>query len=82
MLAKTMVIKGDYRAFQAVIVVKNPPTNAGDVRDAGLISGLGRSPGGGRGNPLQYPCLKNPMDRGDWRATVHRVAESDTIEAS
>ena len=56
-------------------VVKNPPANAGDE---GSIPGLGRSPGGGNVNPLQYSCLENPMDRGAWRATVHRVAESDT----
>ena len=60
MLAKNMVIKGDYRAFQVELVVKNPPTNAGDVRDAGLISGLGRLPGGGHDNPLQGSCLENP----------------------
>ena len=58
--------------------VKSPHANAEDVRDAGLISGLGRSLGGRRGNPLQYPCLKNPMDRGNWGATVHRVAKSQT----
>ena len=46
------------------LVVKNPPANTGDVRDMGLIPGLGRSPGGGHGNLLQYSCLKNPMDRG------------------
>ena len=45
-------------------MVKNPPVNAGDIRDVGLIPGLGRSPGGGHGNPLQYSCLENPMDRG------------------
>ena len=54
---------------------KNPPANAGDIRDAGLISGSGRCPGGGHGNPLQYSCLENPMDRGAWRATVHRVTK-------
>ena len=59
-----MVIKGDYRAFQVELVVKNPPTNAGDVRDAGLISGLGRLPGEGNGYPLQCSCLENPMDGG------------------
>ena len=47
--------------------------------DAGLISGLGRSPGGGHDNPLQYSCLENPMDRGAWQATVHRVAKSQTL---
>ena len=60
------------------LVVKNPPANAGDVRDAGLIPGLGRPPGGGNGNPLQYSCLGNPTDRGARWATVHGVAESDT----
>ena len=53
--------------------VKNPIANAGDIRDEGLIPGLGRSPGGGHGNPLQYSCLENPMERGAWRATVHGV---------
>ena len=57
-------------------MVKNPPVDAGD---AGSIPGLGRSPGGGHGNPLQYSCLENPMDRGAWWATAHGVAkESDT----
>ena len=51
-------------ASQVALVVKNPPANAGDVRDAGLIPGLGRSPGGRNGNLLQYSCLENPMDRG------------------
>ena len=59
------------------LAVKNSPTNAGDIRDAGSIPGLGRS-GGGRGNPLQYSCLENRMDRGAWWATVHRVAKSQT----
>ena len=61
------------KASQVVLVVKNPPANAGDKRDSGLIPGLGRSPGGGHGNSLQYSCLENPMDRGAWRATVHGV---------
>ena len=56
-------------------MVKNPPANAGDVRDSGLIPGLRRSPGEGNGNPLQYSCLENPMDRGTWQATVHGVAK-------
>ena len=60
-------------ASQGMIVVKNPPANAGDMRDVGLIPGLGRSPGGGHGNPVQYSCLKNPKDNGDWWATVHSV---------
>ena len=56
-------------------MVKNLPANAGDVVS---ISGLGRSPGGVHGNPLQYSCLENPMDRGAWLATVYRVAKSQT----
>ena len=61
-----------------VLLVKNLPANAGDIRDVGLIPGLGRSPGEGHGNPLHYSCLENPMDRGAWWATVHRVAKSWT----
>ena len=62
--------------FPSGLVVKNPPTNAGDM---GLIPGSRRSPGEGNGNSFQYSCLGNPMDRGAWQATVHRVAkESDT----
>ena len=57
-------------------MVKNLPANPGAIRDVGSIPGLGRSPGGGHGNPLQYSCPENPMDRGAWRAIVHRVAES------
>ena len=56
-------------------MVKKPPFNAGDIRDAILIPGLGRSPGGGHGNPLQCSCLENPMDRGAWWAAVHRVTQ-------
>ena len=60
---------------------KNLPASAGDVRDMGSIPGWGRSPREGNGNPLQYSCLKNPMDRGAWRAIVHRVTkESDTVQ--
>ena len=59
-------------------MVKNLAGNTGDLRDAGSILGLGRSPGGGHGNPLQYSGLKNPMDREAWWATVHRVAQSLT----
>ena len=63
--------------FPSGSVVKNPPASAGD---AGSIPGLGRSSGEGNGNPVQFSCLGNPMDRGAWRATVHEVAkESDTI---
>ena len=65
-------------ALQAALVVKNPPANAGDIRDAGLIPALGRSPGEGNGNPLQYSYLGNPMDRGAWRAKDHRIAQSRT----
>ena len=54
------------------------PANAGDERDLGLILVLGRSPGGGNGNPLQYSCLENPMDKGDWWAAVHGVTKSQT----
>ena len=60
------------------LAVKNLPASAGDIRDTGSIPGLGRSPGEGNGNPLQYPCLENPMDRGAWWVTVHRVAKSQT----
>ena len=66
------------RAFQMALVVKNLPAKAGDIRDRGLIPGSGTSPGGGRGNPLQYSCLENPMDRGSWRATVHGASKSQT----
>ena len=61
-----------------VLVVKNPPANAGDIRDVGSIPGPGRSPGGVHGNPLQYSCLEKPMNREVWQATVHRVAKSWT----
>ena len=65
-------------ASQVELVVKNLPVSVGDRSDVGLIPGLGRSPGEGHGNPLQYSCLENPMDRGAWRATAHRVAKSRT----
>ena len=61
-------------------MVKNLPANAGDVRDTGLIPGLGRSPGGDHGNPIQYSCLENPMDRGNCRVTVHRFADSELLK--
>ena len=64
------------QASQMALVVKNPLVNAGDIRDTGLIPGLGRSPGEGNGNPLQSSCLENPMDRGVWQATVHGIARS------
>ena len=59
-------------------MVKKLPVKAGDIRDLHSVPRSGRSPGGGHGNPLQYSCLENPMDRGAWRATVHRVANSWT----
>ena len=61
-------------------MVKNPPTNAGDARDKGSIPASGRSLEGGNGNPLQYFCLENSMDRGAWWGTVHGVAELDVTE--
>ena len=61
-----------------VLVVKNMPANAEDLREVGLIPGLGRSAGAGHGNPHQYSCLKNPKDRGVWQAMVHKVAKSQT----
>ena len=64
--------------FPGGTVVKNPPANAGDTRDVSSIPGLGRSLGARNGNPLQYSCLGNPMDSGGWRATVHKVAKSQT----
>ena len=63
-------------------MVKNPPANAADRRDVGLIPESRRFPGRGHSNSLQYSCLENPKDRGAWQATVHRVAESDTTEAT
>ena len=59
-------------------MVKNLPVSTGDTRDVGLIRGLGRYPGEGNGNPVQYSCLENSMDRGAWQATVHGVAKSQT----
>ena len=61
-------------ASQVVLVVKNLPGNAGGTGDAGLAPGLGKSLGGGHGNPLQYPCLENSMDRGAWWATVQGIS--------
>ena len=59
-------------------MVENLPANAGDIRDAGLIPGSGRAPGGGHGNPLQCSCLENPRDRGAWGATVHGITKNQT----
>ena len=70
--------KVEHWASQVVLVVKNLPANAGNIRDSSPIPGSGRSPGGGHGNSLQYSCLENPMDRGAWQATVHRVTKSWT----
>ena len=56
-------------------VVKNPTVNAGDIKDSGLLPEWGRYPGGGHGNPLQYSCLGNPMDRGVWQTAAHEVAK-------
>ena len=64
------------RASQMALVVKNPPANAGELRDAGSVPGSGRYPGGEHVNPLQYSCLENPMDRTAWQATVQRVEKS------
>ena len=61
-----------------VLVLKNLPANAGDIKDAGSIPGWGRVPGGGHGHTLQYSCLENPMDTGAWKATVHGVSRSWT----
>ena len=64
--------------YGASCVVKNPPTNAGNAGDVGLILGLGGSPGGGPSNPLESSCLENPMDRGAWQDTVHGLTKSQT----
>ena len=70
-----MSLKQKY-ASQVALVVKNPPANAGDTGDTGLIPGSGRSPGEGNGNPLQCRCLGNSTDRGVWQVTVHEVSKS------
>ena len=64
--------------FPSGSVVKNPPANAGTAGHVDSIPGSGRSPGGGNGNPVQYFCLENPIDRGAWRAAVHRVMKNQT----
>ena len=68
----------DKLGFPQVLVVKNLPAITGDIRDVGLIPRSVRSPGGGHNNPLQYSYLENPMDRGAWQATAHRVSRSQT----
>ena len=70
--------KWGWGASKVALVVKNLPTNAGDMRDMSLIPGWGRSPGGGHGNPLQCLCLENPVDREAWWATGHEVTKSQT----
>ena len=73
----------DKQASLVVLVVKNSPANGGDVKDMGLILGSGRAPGGEHGNPLQYSCLENPMDRGAWWTMVHSIKnESDMTEVT
>ena len=67
-----------YGTFLVVLVIKNLPAKTGDIRDMGSIPGWGRSPGEEHGNPLQYSCLENPMDRGAWQSTVHGVVQSWT----
>ena len=67
---------------QLALVVKNPPANAGNIRDVSSVPGLERSSGGGHGNPLHYSCLENPVDRGARWATVHRAAGSDMTEVT
>ena len=67
-------------AFQVALVAKNPPANAGDIRDADLIPESGRAPGEGYGNPLQYSCLENPMDRGTWQVIVHEVSWTEATK--
>ena len=69
-----LILRGG--ASQMVLVIKNPPANARDRRDLGSIPGLGSSPGGGPGNPLQYSCLEKSMDRGAWWAIIHRITQS------
>ena len=74
---RVSLLRSGYGAVGSTVGSKLP-TNAGDARQVGSIPGSGRSPGGGKGNPFQYSCLENPMDRGAWRATVHEVAKSRT----
>ena len=69
-------------ASQGALVVKNPTTNIGDIKRRGFNAWVGRSPGGGYAYPLQYCCLENPLDRGAWRASVHRVTKSDMTETT
>ena len=68
--------------FAGALVVKNSPANAGYIKNRSSNPRLGRYPIGGHGKPLQYSCLENPLDRGDWRATVQRVEELDMTEVT
>ena len=77
-VAKSRTRMSDFHFTSGCVSGKNLPVNSGDTRDAGSIPGLGRSPGGGQGNPLQCPYLENPMDRGAWRTMVHTAAQSWT----
>ena len=74
----TLLICRVHGASQVALVVKNLPANAGDIRNVDSIPGSGRFAGGRNSNPLQYSCLVNPMDRGAWWTTVHKVAKSQT----
>ena len=74
-LVELLIMCTHGRGLPGGSVVKNSPANAGDTRDTGLVPGLGRSLEGGNGNPFQYSCLKNYMDRGAWQAKVHGVAK-------
>ena len=76
LFSRELPLPTDTCGFSGGSVVKNLSASAGDVRDLGLIPGLGRSPGGGHGNPLQYSCLENPKDRGAWWTIVYRVRKS------
>ena len=77
-MQRSLPIGCPYADFPVVPVVKTLPASTGDARDVGLVPGWGRFPGVGNGNPLQYSCLENSMDRGTWWATVHGVAKSWT----
>ena len=76
------VLRKTYAVCWMALVVKNPPANAEDAREAGLIPGSGRSSGVGNGNQIQHSCLENPMDRGAWRAILHQITESDRTEVT
>ena len=77
-MVESTVVLDLFRTFQVALVVKNPPANAGDVRDSGSIPGSERFPGEGNGYPLQCSCLENSMDRGAWQAIVYGVAKKQT----